>query len=114
MNANRRADHVAGRDGSTEGLNLAALARVKESKLVRLKAAGYARDATVPLCAARIAVTTASKGSKGVMPMFTLFRRFMPMPTRLGRAYAYAYAYARRERRDVRTTPKDCQGKWIH
>ena len=30
-----------------------------------LKAAGYARDATVPLCAARIAGTTASKGSKG-------------------------------------------------
>ena len=31
---------------------------------MRLKAAGYARDATVPLCAARIAGTTASKGSK--------------------------------------------------
>ena len=54
-----------GRDGSTEALNLAALARVKESKLVRLKAAGSACDATVPLCAARIAGTTASKGSKG-------------------------------------------------
>ena len=49
MNNRRRADQLAGRDGSTEALNVAALARVKESKLVRLKAAGYARDATVPL-----------------------------------------------------------------
>ena len=52
---------------------LAALARVKESKLVRLKAAGYARDATVPLCAARIAGTTASKGSKGVLSRVASF-----------------------------------------
>ena len=36
---------------------------------MRLKAAGYARDATVPLCAARIAGTTASKGSKGEAPL---------------------------------------------
>ena len=52
---------------------------------MRLKAAGYARDATVPLCAARIAGTTASKGSKGETSC-THYRGF----TLVAKARAYA------------------------